>query len=363
MESTTLPQTEISELLSDLWGLSYQPLGCRTCGQAFLAPAGWTAKLCPHCLQGELESQPARLRREPPELVLPFRREPGDVGPILKSFMRGVWFKPDDFSPARLQERAIPYFWPMWLVDGTVNGAWQAELGFDYQVKSTQEFYNSSGWQSRDVIETRIRWEPRLGQIERRYCNQAAPAISDEARLVGLIGGSPLEQAQPYQPVLLKGAALRIPDLSPQETWPRAQTTFNQAAAGECQQAAGGQHLRGFKPEVRYDELNWTQLLLPVYITYYLDDQGKRVPVMVNGATGQFGGRRIASQRKGLRWAGVSLLVALACFVLALLTYAAAGTGLNLAAFSPLLWVLGFIAVLFAAAAAAWPLLWNQSHK
>lgn len=363
MESSTLPQTEISEILSDLWKLSYQPLGCRNCGQAFLAPAGWTGKMCPHCLEGALEEQPARLRREPPELVLPFRREPGELSVVLKTFMRGVWFTPDDFSPARLQDRAIPNFWPMWLVDGTVNGAWQAELGFDYQVKSTQESYNSGGWQSRDVIETRILWEPRLGEIERRYCNLGAPAVSDEARLSGLIGSSPFEQAQPYQPALLKGAALRIPDLSPQETWPRVQTEFNQAAAGECQQAAGGQHLRNFKAQVHYDQLTWTQMLLPVYITYYLDDQGKRVPVMINGATGQFGGRRIASQRKGLRWAGVSLLVALALFVLALLTYAAARTAPNLAAFSPLLWLMGFLATVFAAGTAAWPLLWNQSHK
>ena len=356
MDPNPFPLTEISEILPNLWKLRHQPVGCRSCEQAFLAPADWIGQTCPHCLQGKLEAQPARLRPEPPELVLPFQRQPGDLRPVLESFTRGVWLAPDDFSPAILQDRLTPCFWPMWLVDGTVNGAWQAELGFDYQVKSSQESYSSGGWQSRDVIETRIRWEPRLGEIERRYNNLTAPAVSDEARMTALIGESPIEQAKCYEPDLLKGAALRIPDLTSQEIWPQAQTAFERAAAGDCRQAGGGQHLRNFKGQVKYAGLNWTQLLLPVYVTYYFDDQGKRVSVMINGATGQVGGRRMASQRKGLRWAGVSLLLAVALFVLALVSYAH-----NLAVFSPLMWLLGFLAAGFAAVPAAWPLIWNRS--
>lgn len=363
MDPNPLPLTEISEILSDLWKLPYQPLGCRSCGQAFLAPADWNGRACPYCLQGQLEPQPARLRREPPELVLSFQRKPVDLRPALLTFTRGVWLAADDFSPAVLQDRLTPFFWPMWLVDGTVNGAWQAGLGFDYQVKSSQESYGSGSWQSRDVIETRIRWEPRLGEIERRYNNLAAPAVSDEARLTALIGGCPIEQARGYDPALLKGAALRIPDLTPQETWPQAQAAFDRAAASDCRQAGGGQHLRDFKGQVHYDELNWTQLLLPMYVTYYSDDHGKRVPVVINGVTGQVGGRRLASQRKGLHWAGVSLLLAVTLFVLALVTYALSATAPNLAAFSPLLWLLGFLAAGFAAVPAAWPLIWNRSQS
>ena len=364
MVSNTPPSTEIHPAGTNLWGLSYQALGCLACGQAFLAPPDWEGKRCPHCLEGQLASQPARMRSEPPELILPFQYEPENLRPVLEKFTRGVWLAPDDFSSSELQQRLTPIFWPIWLVDGQVSGAWQAEVGFDYQVKSSQEFYASGSWRSREVIETRIRWEPRLGRMMRAYNNLSAPAISDQKQLQAKIGPSPLDRAVPYSTETLQGAVLRIPDQAPEEAWPQAQTAFERSAAAECQQAAGGQHMRSYKLQPVYSGVNWTQLLVPMYISYYTDDHGKHVPVMINGATGQIGGRRLASPRKGLRWAGVSLLLGVALFVLALAAYALGRGALpQLALVSPLLWLLGFMAVAFAAVPAAWPHIWNRGQS
>ncbi len=362
MDPASALPNDVSESVSELWGLPYQPVGCLKCGQAFLAPPDWVNRLCPYCLEGTLEAQPARLRREPPELMLPFQHTPAGLRDALQRFRSGVWLAPDDFNPADLQQRLVPLYWPMWLVDGGLDGAWQAEVGFDYQVKSAQESYASGGWHSRDVLETRVRWEPRLGQLQRSYANLAVPALNDQARLTALIGASPVEQAAAYDAQHFQGAALRIPDLSPQEAWPAAQSAFERAAGGECQQAAAGQHLRGYKLQAEYANLNWTQLLAPYYVTYYTADDGKRVPVYINGATGQIGGRRLASPRKGLRWAGVSLLLAVALFVLALALYALGQNSPALADLSPLLWLLGFVAAGFAAIPAAWPHIWNRKN-
>jgi hypothetical protein len=363
MEAKTLPLTEFSAVLSDAWQVSFQPAGCPSCGQAFLVPAGWQGRLCPHCLQAPLEAQPARLRREPPERVLPFRCQPADLAAALKAFTHGVWLAPDDFTPAQLQQRLLPCFWPMWLVDATLQGSWQAELGFDYQVSSSHESFQSGSWRSQAVIETRVRWEPRLGEITRRYQNVAAPAVSDEAVLAAQTGASPIDAAQDYQPAMVKSSLVRIPDLEPDETWPKAQAALAQAAAADCQQAGSGQHLRGFQPQVAYQDQNWTQLLLPLYVTYYTDDQGKPVRLLINGFTGQVGGRRLSSPRKGLRWAGICLLLAAALFVLALLSYALSAQVPGLAAFSPVLWLVGFLAAGCAAIPAAWPLIWNRSQQ
>ncbi len=364
MDAVTLPPADIHPAGADLWGLSYQPVGCLSCGQAFLAPPTWEGRLCPHCLQGQLAPQPARLRSEPPELLLPFQHSPQNLFPALQNFTRGVWLAPDDFTPAGMQQRLIPIFWPIWLVDGQVSGSWQAEVGFDYQVESSQEFYASGGWRSRKVIETRVRWEPRLGGLTRVYNNLPAPAISDQERLQAQIGPSPFEQAVPYSAETLHGAALRIPDQAPEEAWPQAQVAFERSAAAECQQAASGQHLRGYKLQPAYSAVNWTQLLVPMYVSYYTDDHGKRVPVLINGATGKIGGRRLASPRKGLRWAGVSLLLAVALFALALAVYALGRGALpQLAAVSPILWLLGFLAAGFAAVPAAWPHIWNNGQS
>lgn len=354
---------EIRETVSEVWRLAYQPAGCPKCGRAFLVPPEWLGRLCPYCFAGALQPQPARLRHEPPERLLPFQRPPGDWAAVFQKFTREVWLAPDDFTPLALQQRLIPIYWPIWLVDGALSGAWQAEIGYDYQVKSSRENYAAGGWHSQEVIETRIRWEPRLGQVLRRYDNRPAPALSDHSQLTGLIGPSPLEQAVAYDPAYLQGAALRIPDLPPAEAWAQAQPAFEQAAQAECQQAAAGQHARGFKVQANYSELNWTQLLVPLYVTYYTDDNGHPIPIYINGITHHMSGKLLASSRKGLRLAGMILAVA---FILCLLAVTFYFLGQNVFpqvnGVSSLFWALGIITGALAMIPAAWPLMWNQGQ-
>jgi hypothetical protein len=114
--------------------------------------------------------------------------------------------------------------------------------------------------------------------LQRHYANVAAPALSDQARLERLAGQYRRDQAGPFDPAQLGGAAVRVPDLPPESAWPAA---LDSAAAEECRQAAGAQHGRNFALRADYQSLNWTQLLLPLYVTYYSDDAGQAHPVYI----------------------------------------------------------------------------------
>jgi hypothetical protein len=362
MNSPAFPPTQVIESAATLWGAALQPAGCAQCRQAHLVEAVRLGQPCPNCARGQLAAQPASLRPEPPELLVPFSKSHQDVRPALAHFAREVWLRPDDLDADKMLQRAVPVYWPMWLVDSDVEGAWQAETGFDYQVKSSQESYTGSSWTTQDVVETRIRWEPRLGQINRHYDNIAVPAISDHQELTRQAGAYQVAQAVAYAPPQVAGAALRVPDLPPESAWPLAQANLDKAAAEECRQAADAPHLRNFSLRAAYENLHWTQLLLPLYATYYTDDDGQPRPVYINGQTGAIGGVRLASQRKGWMWAGITLGVAAAVFILALLVSA---VGL---VFPPAIVfgvIVGIAAVAIACAAivpAAWPWQWNRKQ-
>jgi hypothetical protein len=363
MTTPSLPQSQIVEADASVWGTPLQPVGCPVCKQVFLVEASRLGKLCPNCARGKLESQPALLRPEAPELLAPFRYSLSNLRPSLEKFVQEVWLCPDDFDTDRLLQRAVPVYWPMWLVDSDVVGEWRAEAGFDYQVKSSQESYGKSGWTTHEVVETRIRWEPRAGQITRHYDNVSAPAISEQARLLKLVGQYQLNQAAAYQPEQVKGAILRVPDLPPENAWPLAQSHLDEAASAECRQAAGAQHIRNFGLRADYQCLNWTQLLLPLYVTWYADDQGQPPhPIYLNGQSGVIGGARLASQKKGWQWAGILLAVAAVMFILALLC---AGLGMLFPPITILGILLGIAAIVVACAAiipAIWPSQWNRGQ-
>ncbi len=369
MESSHHPPAQaVRDAVSAHWSCALVAAACPVCQQAHLVDEARLGMRCPSCARGQLEPQPVRLRSEPPERIIPFQHNQSSVQPILDKFVRKVWLRPDDFSTENLLQRMEPVFVPMWLVDGDVFGTWESEVGFDYQVKSSQESYSSSGeWVSHEVIETRIRWEPRVGLIERHYDNLAVVALSTHNDLLQLVGGYDQSQAVAYDVALLNGATIRVPDVEPDSAWEEAQVHFAKAAARECQQAISADHIRSFSIKADYETLVWTLLLQPLFVSSYADDDGVLHPIYMNGVTGRVGGIRMASQRKGWMWAGILAGVALVLLLIgagllllqAYMYGASAETGTVGAGFI----VLASLLCIAALVPAVMPWVWNREQR
>lgn len=362
MNTPSLPQSQILEETAATWGAALHPMGCPACKRAYLGEEAWTGQTCPLCARARLQPQPVLLRPEAPELLTPFHYKLSDVRPSLERFVNEVWLRNDDFNTDKLLQRTVPIYWPAWLVDSEVIGDWQAEAGFDYQVKSSQETYAKGGWSTRELVEQRIRWEPRLGQIRRFYNNVVSPALSEQKRLLKSTGSYRFDQAAAYQPEQTKGTLLWVPDLPPESAWPLAQTQLEEATANECQQACGAQHIRNFRLRAEYESLRWTQQLLPLFTTWYTDDEGNHHILYINGQNGMTGGVRLASQKKGWKLAGTILLAAALVLVTAIIF---AILGLLFPPSMALGGFLGMIAMIIACIAiipAVWPWQWNRSQ-
>lgn len=344
-----------------LWGTPLQAAGCPKCKSVFLLAADRTTSTCPNCFAANLAPQPARLHTAPPELCLPFTLDPAKAGGSLDAWLEGAWLRPDDLNPQSLRSRLNKSYLPMWLVDGNVTGQWAGEAGYDYQVASSQDNYSAGQWETRKVVETRIRWEPRAGQIDRRYQNVIAPALEAHERIMQAVGGYPVEKAAPYSTAAIAEASVRVPDLLPEAAWPIARQQFTKLAMKDCTTAAGAQHMEHFKPEITYRGQNWTLLLLPLYSTSYRDDDGNAVPVLVNGHNGKVWGQRKASQKKGWMWTGGIGAVAAALVVLGFIISLIAAIMPPIIVIGGILLIAGFAVALAAPA----PILyaWSVNHK
>jgi hypothetical protein len=172
------------------------------------------------------------------------------------------------------------------------------------------------------------------------------------------LGGYRLQEAVPYVSASLADAAVRTPSLLPDEAWSLAQAALDRAVAKDCQLAAGAQHSDEFDLKAEYTDLNWTQLLLPVYVTFYQDEGGRLIPVWINGQTGRIGGLRRASTRQAWRLTLVGAVVAALIFgvgaLLSLLKVAAPGSALML---------LGFLLAFVATLPIIWAWQFNQANR
>jgi hypothetical protein len=191
-------------------------------------------------------------------------------------------------------------------------------MGFDYEVVSHRERYAGGDWQSEETQETRIRWEPRAGRLDRHYDNVIAPALDAHAAFVRALGDYRVQDARPYAAPAMADALVCLPDRAQSAAWGDAVPGFQHAAAEECRRAAQADHVRRFRWEPSYAQRNWTLLLLPVYGTYYLDDEGQPQPVFVNGQSGQLSGARRASMQAAQKSALFIGIIAAIVFVLGL---------------------------------------------
>lgn len=354
---------EISQDMQSIWNLPLAPRGCNTCGQAHLVSQNDPRQACPNCASVHTEPQSAMLRQEPPELILPFVVNAASAKENLIEFHKKVWLAPDDFTIDNLLSRLTPVFLPMWLVDCTMNGHWKAETGFNYKIKSSQEAFHSGDWHTKEIIKTRIRWEPRVGTIKRAYNNVSVPAFTGYTKFIAKLGKFDLGKANRYDSKAVANGFIRIPDLSPGNAWPIAKDNLNKIARKDCEKAAAANHIREFAIQAEYNSPYWTQLLLPVYFTWYTDEDDTPVPVYIHGQTGKIAGPRFSSQRKGWKWAGISALIAVALFLLSLLSFAGTALLPFLSVLGVLLGIFAFLAGAFAIFPAVYPWQWNRQQQ
>ncbi len=362
MDNST-PATVIIEETQAPWQTNYQPFGCPSCRRVFLVPSDFMDTTCPLCRNAKLSPQPARLTMNEPEKLLLFQIRKTELYEIFNEFVSVVWLKPEDFSAEILLNRARPVFWSMWLVDSDVDGHWQMEAGFDYQVQSSKEVYSGDQWQSRKETENRIRWEPRLGTAAIHVDNIRVPALEEHHNRQQMTGPYPLDRARTFNPQQLEGACLEVPNLTPREAWRLARPLVQRELGKICTSASGAGHQRDFAIKADFRNLHWTQFLLPMYTTHYLDDEGQPQIIIVNGRTGSIHGPRLASRKRGLRIAGILAGVAGGILLFALI-------GLLLAMVFPptgligaFLGVLGLGVGIAAIIPAVWPGQWNRRQR
>jgi hypothetical protein len=82
----------------------------------------------------------------------------------------------------------------------------------------------------------------------------------------------------------------------------------------------------------------------------------------VNGFSGQIGGIRLASQRKGWRWAGLLVGAGVLTFLAALLLFALTAVLPTSGLFGAFLAFIAFVLGVTAIIPAAWPWQWNRSQ-
>jgi hypothetical protein len=212
------------------------------------------------------------------------------------------------------------------------------------------------------VTETRVRWEPRVGRLQRHYDNVAIPALETHERWRSRLGRYDLSARKPYTARAIAYSTVRVPDRPPSSAWPDAESALGRRAAADCRAACAADHVRNWGQQAQYENVHWTQMLVPIYVTYY-GEGGETYPVWINGQSGRVYGPKVMSQAKA-NVASLVLGAAAALLFLAGALLAIVGAVLVApAVLGVLLIILGVVVGLAAPIPALWAWLGNRKVK
>jgi hypothetical protein len=223
---------------AELWFSNLQAGICENCDWGFLVPVSKFPVKCPHCFRkplsliGENAAELPILR--PPELYLPFELTDAKLSQVVNAFVEGIPFTPHDLSTGNLLNRLERSYLPVWLVDCRIRATWQAEVGFDYEVVSHQDHFIGGKWISKQVNEVRIRWEARLGRLDRQYKNMQAAALEDHHSIIKVLGQYAWQNTQSYSSEIITTENIKLPNRSPEDAWSDAEAALRTEAAEEC---------------------------------------------------------------------------------------------------------------------------------
>ncbi|MDF1515102.1 MAG: hypothetical protein P1S60_14925, partial [Anaerolineae bacterium] len=197
------------------WGIAVHAANCPVCDWSFLVRDRRNDEavlLCPHCFRGQLNAIELDPSRWNPELIITPTVTNATINNGIQSFADKIPFPPGDLQSGYLYLRMQLLYLPMWLVDCSVNSAWDAETGVNYEVVSHQEYLAEGVWRTREVKEKRVRWESRVGRLERSYQNVPVPALQGHGEIWKGLGASPMHTAKSYKPDLFSEGWMCLPD-------------------------------------------------------------------------------------------------------------------------------------------------------
>ncbi len=325
-QDTTAPTMESQVDWKNLWGLELEQANCSLCDASYLLPeamARFGQEPCPNCSRAFLEvaektvAQPDFARA--PELVVEFLVEPAQAVDLMMRFVKQIKQPPPDITKQNLADRLRRVYLPVWLVDATVQAQWGMDVGFDYDVVSHQERHVDGKWVSQEVKKNRVEWEPRVGLMERRYDNIHAAALDGYFNLEKQVKAFDEKTAVPYQADQLSQAYILLPDRATDDAWNDAEVGMLQRGKADALAAVEAHHNRDFKWSPQYSDKNWTLLLVPLYTSYYLDDDRMPHVLFVNGQRGGINGALKASEKQARRFVIPTTIVAFVVVALSLI--------------------------------------------
>ncbi len=270
-----------------------QPLvRCPACAAEVTFDNHVDSDLCPYCGTG-LVRETSESRALRPRALLPFAVPRARAVKLFRDWLKSLWFAPGDLKRfARTESRLSGVYVPYWTYDCRTDCAYTGQRGDDYwDIEHYTAHENGKAVRkTRRVRKTR--WHAVSGTVGDNFDDILVLASRSLPRkYADKLTPWDLENLVPYAEECLSGFRTERYQVELDEGFDLAKGVMESAIRSHVRRDIGGDHQRIHSLRVRYDEVTFKHLLLPVWIsTYRYRDKPYRF--LVNARTGEVQGER-----------------------------------------------------------------------
>jgi len=259
---------------------------CNNCKATPTVDENLRSMMCPYCGSPLVEENIHEERYIKPSYVLPFQVDKIKINDILKNWVNGFWFAPDNLKKAILSADNINGIYvPFWTFD--------TETFTDYKGERGDAYYETVGPGKNRRQIRRVDWSYKAGSVNNFYddvlvCGTKSlnPTILSNVQR----GWNPKAVVKIDQNYL-EGYITEKYQVDLKDSYARAKNIFIQYERESVKRDIGGDEQRINDMFTKFDKIKFKHILLPIYVSSFLYNN-KNYIFYINGMTGQIAGDR-----------------------------------------------------------------------
>lgn len=287
------------------WGVAKKVVICKSCGAESVYDALEIASECPYCGSNQVMEAQGKNTLAPGG-VCPFKIEKKDAGARFKKWIKGKWFCPKDAKESAKPESFQGVYIPAWTFDADSFSTYTARYGKNRTVKS------ADGKSSRIVVD----WFNTRGTYEHSFNDRIVYGSEryDNGILNSILPFHTEENVE-YKPEYVAGFAAERYSVGLKSAWAKAKAAMHSflesSVTSNIKRERNADQVSQLNLNTEFSNITYKYLLLPVWISSFTY-KGKAYQFMVNGQTGEVGGRTPIS------WIKVLITILIILLILAL---------------------------------------------
>ncbi len=265
---------------------------CSNCKATPTVDENLRSMMCPYCGSPLVEENIHEERYIKPSYVLPFHVDRNKINDILKNWVNGFWFAPDNLKKAILSADNINGIYiPFWTFDTLTHTEYKGERG--------EAYYTTVGSGDNKQRQRRVDWSYTSGYVENFYddiliCGSKSlnPSILQNVQY----GWNPKAIVK-INPNYLEGYITEKYQIDLKESFEKAKIIFNNYERESVKRDIGGDEQRINDMFTKFDKITFKHVLLPIYASSFIYNN-KSYTFYINGINGNISGDRPYSSTK-----------------------------------------------------------------